>query len=73
MNPSIAASQNFDSFFPNRPILTDLEKARSYPVMTLTELFPQMKLEWVDGVGKGDRQFKVETNLDDRRFFGEVS
>jgi len=46
-------------------------KARSQPVMMLSELFPNMAFDWNDENGRGDRQFKVEGNVEGRQFFGE--
>jgi dsRNA-specific ribonuclease len=70
MSPPQAVAKKFSQMFVNRPPI-DFEKAKSYPVMVLVELFPEMKIEWVDGVGRGDRQFRVESEIHGRRFFGE--
>lgn len=48
----------------------DIEKAQSHPVMVLAELFPEMKVEWIEG-GKGDRQYRMETEIYGRTFWGE--
>lgn len=72
MSPPQAVEHKFSKLFTNRPAI-NAEKARAYPVMVLTELFPDMKLEWAEGSGRGDRQFKVEAEVQGRRFFGEVS
>lgn len=71
MQPPEAAQQRFSQIFSNRPTI-NIEKARSYPVMVLTEIFPELKINWVEGVGRGDRQFKVEAEVQGRSFFGEV-
>ena len=71
MRPPEAAQQKFSQLFSNRPTI-NVEKARSYPVMVLTEIFPELKINWVEGVGRGDRQFKVEAEVQGRSFFGEV-
>ena len=39
----------------------------------LSEVFPNTQLEWTEGSGRGDRQFKVEAEVQGRRFFGEVN
>jgi len=70
MMPPEAVQQGFSQLFTNRPSI-DTEKARSYPVMVLSELFPGVQLDWVEGSGRGDRQFKVEAEVQGRRFFGE--
>jgi len=70
MSPPQAVAKKFSQMFVNRPPI-DMEKAKSYPVMVLVELFPEMKIEWADGVGRGDRQFRVESEIHGRRFFGE--
>lgn len=71
MMPPEAVQQGFSQLFTNRPTI-DTEKARSYPVMVLSEVFPGVQLDWVEGSGRGDRQFKVEAEVQGRRFFGEV-
>lgn len=71
LSPPQAVEKKFSKLFTNRPPV-NLEKARLYPVMVLTELFPSLKPEWVEGSGRGDRQFKVEADVQGRRFFGEV-
>lgn len=70
MMPPEAVQQGFSQLFTNRPTI-DTEKARSYPVMVLSEVFPGVQLDWVEGSGRGDRQFKVEAEVQGRRFFGE--
>ena len=72
MLPPQAVAQRFSKLFINRPTI-NVEKARCYPVMVLTEIFPDMQISWADGLGRGDRQFKVEADVQGRRFFGEVS
>lgn len=56
--------------FKNLPSI-DKEKARSCPSMVLSEVFPDVKLHWLDGIGRGDQQFKVEAEILDRKFLGE--
>jgi len=68
--PPQAVQQGFSQLFTNRPQI-NAEKARSYPVMVLCEIFPDMQISWCEGVGRGDRQFKVEAEVQGRRFFGE--
>ena len=52
--------------------MIDTEKARSHPVMVLSEVFPGVQLDWVEGSGHGNKQFKVEAEVQGRKFFGEV-
>jgi len=56
--------------FANRPTI-DIEKAKNYPAMVLIELFPKMTIDWIEGAGRGDRQFRVESEIHGRKFFGE--
>lgn len=71
LSPPQAAQQKFSQLFANRPAI-NAEKARTFPVMVLSEIFPDIKVEWVEGSGRGDRQFKAEAEVQGRRFFGEV-
>lgn len=70
MSPPQAVAHKFSQLFTNRPAI-NVEKARSFPVMILSEIFPDIKIEWMEGSGRGDRQFKVEAEVQGRRFFGE--
>jgi len=70
MLPPEAAQQGYSQLFTNKPII-NVEKARCYPVMVLSEIFPDMQINWPEGTGRGDRQFKVEAEVQGRRFFGE--
>ena len=72
MSPPQAVQHKFSQLFSNRPAI-NVEKARAFPVMVLSEIFPDIKIEWTEGSGRGDRQFKVEAEVQGRRFFGEVS
>ena len=72
MSPPQAVAHKFSQLFSNRPAI-NVEKARTFPVMVLSEIFPDIKIEWTEGSGRGDRQFKVEAEVQGRRFFGEVS
>jgi len=49
----------------------DHDKARVSPVMVLSELFPEMTTEWIDGERKGRRHFRVNAVIRGWRFFGE--
>eukprot|EP00111_Clytia_hemisphaerica_P006813 TCONS_00019671-protein len=70
MSPPQAVAHKFSQLFSNRPAI-NVEKARTFPVMVLSEIFPDIKIEWTEGSGRGDRQFKVEAEVQGRRFFGE--
>ena len=72
MSPPQAVAHKFSQLFSNRPAI-NMEKARAFPVMVLSEIFPDIKIVWTEGSGRGDRQFKVEAEVQGRRFFGEVS
>ena len=71
MSPPQAVAHKFSQLFSNKPAI-NVEKARAFPVMVLSEIFPDIKIEWTQGSGRGDRQFKVEAEVQGRRFFGEV-
>ncbi|XP_057310124.1 double-stranded RNA-specific editase 1-like [Hydractinia symbiolongicarpus] len=68
--PHQAVGRGFPELFTNPPAI-NIEKARCYPVMVLSEIFPNMRLNWCEGSGQGDRQFKVEADVQSKRFFGE--
>jgi len=70
MVPPEAVRQGFSQLYANRPPI-DEEKARLHPVMVLSEVFPNAELEWMEGSGYGAHQYKVEAEVQGRRFFGE--
>lgn len=48
----------------------DVEKIRSGPSMMLTQVFREAELNFTEG-GRGDKHFRVETEIMNRNFFGE--
>lgn len=68
--PALTAQVFGSQYVSSRPKV-DVEKARSHPYMVLTEMYPNLQLEWADGHGKGEHRYKVEAVVSGVTFYGE--
>ncbi|XP_065651504.1 double-stranded RNA-specific editase 1 isoform X2 [Hydra vulgaris] len=61
---------NQREFFMDRQAV-DEDKVRCHPAMMLTEIFPKLVINYVEGLGKGDHQFKAAAEINGNMFYGE--